>query len=338
MTKDFASQSGEACQRQPLAGSFRAEMSTKPCFIAKNILLVRPCVHLYLASLTRAYVLTLSTKQCQSRTRKTVLKIKFSPSHDSDWVFKPKLLSIPQKPLLYISTISFESKMEASMPDSPTFANKETVAVYVGGKKTAFHIHENLLSDCSPVFKVAFEQRLTMEFNDIMALPNVKTVDFEHFTKWLYTGPCGLDASKSLPGKLESLISLYVFADKYEILQLKSCICDQIIQILDQDKGFQIPPLDCVAFTYANLPLSSALRKLLIDWFVWGVESSWFDSPENRDSLGKIPEFAVDSVAALTALRCNPLIQNPFLGDTSRYYDPARDLGEIRLQDFFSWG
>lgn len=62
----------------------------------------------------------------------------------------------------------------------------EFVNVEVGVDKEVFTVHKDLLTRCSPYFKVAFEGKFREATEKAIPIPHVTTTQFRLFLDWLY--------------------------------------------------------------------------------------------------------------------------------------------------------
>ncbi len=57
--------------------------------------------------------------------------------------------------------------------------------------------------------------------------------------------------------------------------------------------------MSVVELIYENTTSTAPMRRLLVDWFVWGFGLASFNNEKNRVRLLSVPEFAVDVCAVL---------------------------------------
>ncbi|MCJ1454345.1 hypothetical protein MMC28_004698 [Mycoblastus sanguinarius] len=205
------------------------------------------------------------------------------------------------------------------------FGNIDTITLIVGDAKIAFHVHEELLCEASSVFKAGFASKFKEGSEKTMKLPedDIDTVDI--FVQWLYRqqpSPSTIEIPSLDDVIGMQLMRLFVFADKYDVPNLKLSIYENIFTAAKS--GLRLPHATAVEYVYSNTKMGSGIRAILVDVFVWRVEQSWFESPTVPSWLVKVPEFASDMVIAfakLPDLSDTRRRGNPFTLKTSKHYD-----------------
>ena len=126
---------------------------------------------------------------------------------------------------------------------------------------------------------------------------------------------------------------LYVLADKYDIVQVKNTICSNIFSSLVHRRsssafvrqGSAQPRNSAIQFIYENTTSKTPMRRLMVDWFVWAVDSTWFSNEENRSWLLSVPDFAMDMCAALVKDLVKKSTGQPFDNERSVYLEKEPD-------------
>ena len=162
-----------------------------------------------------------------------------------------------------------------------------------------------------------------------MDLPDETLEVFGNFSRWLYDTNTSTRThfefeGTTLPGHcLAKFVKLYIFADKYDIPNLKVQICDGVIDMRDNHSTL-LPTLGAVAMAYQHLPPGCALRRLLVDWYAWDVSFYLLKQSEvNLDPLHTVPDFAAEVVLAMAKIRseCPSGSEDPFWGLTGKRYE-----------------
>ena len=185
------------------------------------------------------------------------------------------------------------------------FSDIQMVRLVTGQEKTEILVHENVLFEASPVFKAAFASEFKESSERSIYLPDDDATIMGTMIHCLY-------ALKSRVGKIDEtgvLLRLYVLADKYDIVKVKNQTCKRVLSLLESGRRkhskpplrrwYSHPRISDVKFVYENTPSTAPLRRLLVDWFVWGFWPDWFDDERRRNRLMSVPEFAVDVCAVL---------------------------------------
>ncbi|EME80659.1 uncharacterized protein MYCFIDRAFT_156289 [Pseudocercospora fijiensis CIRAD86] len=195
--------------------------------------------------------------------------------------------------------------------------------VLVGPEQVPFTVHITLISVFSDFFRGAFEGRFEEGRTRRVVLEDDSPADFAMMLYWLYTGDIYiptkddydfLDALKghdgaseaedgsgwvTLPSSLalklrfqDSLVGLYILADKRGVQRLKN---DILTQIRDQKSGswpLLISSIDRISLACYNLPDQDPLRA----WLEQEASQSWTGSMHlSRSEIKKLPpDFLVN--------------------------------------------
>lgn len=147
------------------------------------------------------------------------------------------------------------------------------VFLKIGPDKKVFSVHKEIFSRQSPYFSALFSghwkegKKKSVTLND--ADPDV----FGIAMNWLYTG----HISKALAEN--TLAQAYIFADRYDVPELRQCIFD----LFDNYKRNRwLPSFETIICAFDNLPENSKLCKLFIDLYGDDWESSKDDDNEKE--------------------------------------------------------
>ena len=171
------------------------------------------------------------------------------------------------------------------------------VTVIVGPGKADFAIFEELLTYHSPYFRAALKGAFKEAQDKTVTLESEDPQIFEFFVHWLFykrfpnDSDCGEltgkwhndSADDEDTTKLNNLIHLYVFYDRYQVPQLKTALIEEIFNHIE-NLDHELAPPDLVSYAFNNLPDKDPLRRLLVDSFVyWASRLQWAES--------KIPKY-----------------------------------------------
>ena len=157
------------------------------------------------------------------------------------------------------------------------FSDIQMVLLVVGRDKTQISVHENVLFEASPVFKAAFTSRFKESSERSIYLPDDHAILLDILIQSLYAPESRLDEIDITMG----LFRLYVLADKYDIVKVKNKICEEVhLSLVHQQslsaRGIRyfVPRNPVVKLVYENTTSTAPMRRLLVDWFAWGVDST----------------------------------------------------------------
>lgn len=174
-----------------------------------------------------------------------------------------------------------------------------TVHVHVGVGGKQFVLHQSALCDVSPFFKKTFLGPFKEGQEKKLDLPVTDLSTFELFVEWLYSRRVIINlpdhkdsdndvaAAPAVPvaidlvntSKLSRLASLYVFADNYDVPQLRNDTMDTMIFYLR--KRYPLPGPTMITYIYDHVPEDSSLCKLLTNEYARshpvlpGVANDW---------------------------------------------------------------
>lgn len=131
-----------------------------------------------------------------------------------------------------------------------------------------------------------------------MTLPEDDERIFDNFVHWLYTANIfnivkfsQIQAVKHPNSKIRA-VRLYIFADKYDVPELKSTICRRLIEQARESRD--PPPSSTIIEAYKVLPPKSPMRRLLPDWLAMTLEPKTFEDLEWRKQYQSQPDIVLD--------------------------------------------
>ena len=214
------------------------------------------------------------------------------------------------------------------------FSDIQMVLLVVGQGKAKISVHENVLFEASPVFKAAFSYSFKESHDRAIHLPNDDPALMDLLVQSLYR-------PESRPDILDTpmqLSRLYVLADKYDIVKVKNKICEGFHLLLIHQQSLSarglpyfLPEHLVVKLIYEHTTSTAPMRRLLADWFAWGVGSAFLDHEAHRRWLLSVPEFAVDICAVLAKNADRKAKACIFKSDKSIYLEvePVRDGNQV---------
>ena len=127
----------------------------------------------------------------------------------------------------------------------------------------------------------------------------------DRLVQWLYSKTYTIspfDTEEHANERFHQLARLNTFADKYQI----SALSQNIISRMGEPhmESWRIPPfpprMSVVAYVYDNTNEMSDFRKMMVEWYTWGIPMRWYDNKKTRDDLlGVSKDFSVDLAIAL---------------------------------------
>ena len=141
------------------------------------------------------------------------------------------------------------------------------MTLLVGPDKVAFTVHKDLVCAASRYFNSMLNRDDGEHQTEL--LPLEKRIEvFDDFVHWLYHDVEN-ESQPYLTGstQIRHYLDLYVFADRYEVLELKNEILDQLVTTPEIGGTTRLFSETEAYWIYRRLPRGSGLRKLLAD--VW---------------------------------------------------------------------
>ena len=164
---------------------------------------------------------------------------------------------------------------------------------------------------------------------------------FEVFVEWLYSrvydlelvmepDEDSLDMDDDDDMEFATFAALYSFAEKYDVKDLKQGMTRALHERL---KGSpQCTNVLGISKIWDVTGKESGLRKLLLDYFVWGIDLEWFSWPSILEWLEESPQVAADLVKTFAAVKDQDDNVNPLQQEPSSYYydDEDKDIVDDR--------
>ncbi|KAJ4378442.1 hypothetical protein N0V86_006145 [Didymella sp. IMI 355093] len=182
----------------------------------------------------------------------------------------------------------------ASAPPRISARDAKLATVIVGSDEVSFTVHEQLLTFYSPFFRAALKGGFAEATRGEVRLKDVNEETFELFVHWLYHQrfPNKTDDPEFLKlwYHLDSttvdagaLVDLHVFAEEYDVPNLKRQSIDSLFeQLNDEDQG--LPSTKAIRYAFDSLDHDSSLCRLLVDAHCeWGGHEGWETICEGED-------------------------------------------------------
>ncbi|RDI81886.1 hypothetical protein Vi05172_g8012 [Venturia inaequalis] len=201
------------------------------------------------------------------------------------------------------------STMAKVLGTSPQKLGRQMTQIFVGGDREPHCVHRDLISASSDFFKRALCGSFK-EKNGIVRLREESSDDFAVYVAWLYSGRLNYppkvensddkndDYDSVLRDYYQKLLELHIMGDTIQDEEFQNATTDAIIELASSS---QRPPLHesfaRSAMTY--LPLTSSLRKYLVDCWVYFREPCWYE--DGSVTLGEYPAgFWIEVAKGLT--------------------------------------
>ncbi|KAF2256438.1 hypothetical protein BU26DRAFT_513266 [Trematosphaeria pertusa] len=148
------------------------------------------------------------------------------------------------------------------------------VIIHVGAELTPYVVHRDLVCQCSPYFKALFLGHFRERTTRTTTCPDVEDADFRRFLGWLYNPRRDDLASRLAPHirlwtqrfSCATLLRLYVFADAYDIPQIRDDIVAHFFDVMAVK--LSLPSYGLINAAFARLPANSPLCRLVVDVMV----------------------------------------------------------------------
>jgi hypothetical protein len=154
----------------------------------------------------------------------------------------------------------------------------EMVTIKVGANAVQYRVHEAVLTHYSAYFRSALRSGMEESSTRTFTLLDVGQPIFDAFVDWLYSQrlPSGdamdLRYPRSKDFKRDMyLISLYAFADRFLVSDLKPAVMERIVDCYNK---FALPNRSAVAMAFEHLPIGSPVQQLLVDVFRRGGKAA----------------------------------------------------------------
>ncbi|TID18831.1 hypothetical protein E6O75_ATG05952 [Venturia nashicola] len=167
-----------------------------------------------------------------------------------------------------------------------TIFGKRISRVFVGKDTEPYIIHHDLLSASSDFFDKALNGRFKESGGDVY-LPKQKSETFDAYQRWLYSGKIDM-SGQTLSKALWLSCQYYLLGDTIQDEGFRNAAIDNI---LDHVASSQIFPADLsyVQKVYHSTAKGSILRKLVVDFWLFGSDPGWFDKFEDQGFQGEFP-------------------------------------------------
>ncbi|KAF9641031.1 hypothetical protein BFW01_g12837 [Lasiodiplodia theobromae] len=171
----------------------------------------------------------------------------------------------------------------------PGLCLKTTIQVFAGEEPEPFIIHKDILCASSDFFKNACKEPWK-ESAGVVELSGTEPRLFEVYARWLYSPDVlnlmekpvvttAANGAISVPA-YEPLFHLYALGDMLQDSKFKNAILDKIVEVR---RLVNYHPICFSAFVYSELPPSSPLRRLYVDFWVGSSASDWFNTKNPAD-------------------------------------------------------
>ena len=149
----------------------------------------------------------------------------------------------------------------------------------------------------------------------------------DRLVQWLYTKTYTIspfDSEEHANERFHQLARLNTLADKYQIYALRRTIISRMRE--PHMESWKIPPfpprMSVVAYVYDNTSERSDFRKMMVEWYTWGIPMRWYEVKETRDDLLSVSkDFSVDLAIALGQKIAFPNRQCPFRSNWAHHED-----------------
>ena len=111
------------------------------------------------------------------------------------------------------------------------------------------------------------------------------------------------------------LAKLNTLANKFDVALLKNSIIDELFAIAISNTN-SLPPL-AIAYIYENTTETSSLRKQIVGWYAWLIDSEWYTDSGTSNFLENTPMLASDLAIAMSQILQNPSVKSPFCSEPS---------------------
>lgn len=201
------------------------------------------------------------------------------------------------------------------------------VTITVGkdfGDGLEFVLPQEYLTTVSEFFENSFKGSFLEAKEKKLTLSDVKPVTFRIFVEWLngrkLLNSEGVEYNGESDGKLEikrfdELMLLYIFADQYDVPQLRRDVLETFVVYQDDCPTMVDPYL--VRLAYDRLPSSSPMLSFLVDAFVF----SWAGiTPGEKASP---PDYPSEFLLSTTSKFCSSRKQIMIVLENSPYESPC---------------
>lgn len=167
------------------------------------------------------------------------------------------------------------SSLLALMRPSET---EDTMTLLIGPATSPkkFVVHKSFACYYSPVLKEAFNGEFMGGQTQTYKLEDTTAGAFALFVQWLYTQKIVLETQDDVTAQWQSLIYLWVLAEKFLIHRLQNQTIDSIDQCQRTSKTINVSNLK---YIYENTSAASPLRRLFLYFCTWSMAAETFTDP-----------------------------------------------------------
>ncbi|KAI4922075.1 hypothetical protein J4E90_000503 [Alternaria incomplexa] len=212
--------------------------------------------------------------------------------------------------------------------ESATFTFKlpdvsgETIAVKVGLQ--IVDVHKDLISSSSEFFRNAIKSE-SMSSSRFIDLSDQQPHLFDKYCQWLYTRD--LDTKLHDHKGFSYLAHMYVLGEKLIDPTFQNDVVDAIIfrnvtaRLSRKVPRYKVPDLEAIRTIYKGAPREAPVRCLLVDMWVFNMDSSWVTdtklrAPENKPFLDDLLPVLLDRRGLPDASQARP-----WISQRSSYYN-----------------
>lgn len=158
-----------------------------------------------------------------------------------------------------------------------------------------------------------------------MSLPDHDKDSVGRMISWLYTK--NLELTKPVSNETSEecymqLAKLNTLADKYDMYLLKNHIVDELFDLTKPPRGHKPPQAPVIAYVYNNTTEGSTFRKLMVAWYAYRIDPTWYERDATKDDLAEVSQdFSIDLVMALGARTKHPQRKSLFIQPSSTYHE-----------------
>ncbi|CAD0110786.1 unnamed protein product [Aureobasidium uvarum] len=186
-------------------------------------------------------------------------------------------------------TLSKAVSIPSQRPSNEHFDT--VVTIEVGPEKKVFVVHKELLCFYSDYFRAPFDGSFKEAIEGKLTLPDENIDTFYLFDGFLYTNQLrNQERASGSNIRCYNLSRLWVFGDKYLVPALQNMAMDCLVERLHIVKK-RLGSEPTMSFIYDNTVHDSPLRRMAIDWQVYGI------CVTDREQLCSWPREAVVDLA-----------------------------------------
>ncbi|KAE9967926.1 hypothetical protein EG328_007898 [Venturia inaequalis] len=168
---------------------------------------------------------------------------------------------------------------EFSVPSTEDLKDPALVTVEIGSEKTQFKVMKWILCHHSKYFRKAFSFDGIEAKSGKITLEDVDETIFQHFLRYIYLrkfpyhiANCAkIDVGK-LVGNLEEAARLFIFAEIYDVIELRRH-CVQVFILTEKNDVWvsKRGDLSILSLVFNNVPETSSLYRLIADIEIYNL-------------------------------------------------------------------